>query len=386
MKALLLVGGYGTRLRPLTLSYPKPLVEFCNKPIILHQIEALVKVGVKHVILAVSYQKDMFDTMIDKQLKEEEERLNIKIELSIETEQMDTAGPIALARGKLLDGVVGDGEPFFVLNSDIICDFPFQEMIDFHRSHGREGSIVVTKVNDPSKYGVVVYDQAGKIESFIEKPQIYVSNKINAGMYIFNNSVLDKIPLQRTSIEKEIFPMMVGEENLYALEMKGYWMDVGRPEDFLIGIELYLNALKRRDELKVPEVSSIALLNGSSGVGGDGLDGPKIVGNVLIDKSAKIGKQCRIGPNVTIGSNVKIHDGVCLKNCAILSDSIIQSHTWVDRCIIGWKCAIGRWVRMENNCVLAEDVTVKDELLLNGANILPHKTITTSVTEPRIIM
>ena len=383
MKALLLVGGYGTRLRPLTLSYPKPLVEFCNKPIILHQIEALVKVGVKHVILAVSYQKDMFDTMIDKQLKEEEERLNIKIELSIETEQMDTAGPIALARDKLLAGVVGDGEPFFVLNSDIICDFPFQEMIDFHRSHGREGSITVTRVTDPSKYGVVVYDQAGKIESFIEKPQNYVSNKINAGMYIFNNSVLDKIPLQKTSIEKEIFPRMVCEDNLYAFEMKGYWMDVGRPEDFLIGIELYLNALKRRNELQVPEPASIALLNGT---GGDDLDGLKIVGNVLIDKSAKIGKQCRIGPNVTIGSNVKIHDGVCLKNCAILSDSIIQSHTWVDRCIIGWKCAIGRWVRMEKNCVLAEDVTVNDELLLNGANILPHKTITASVTEPRIIM
>lgn len=384
MKALLLVGGYGTRLRPLTLSYPKPLVEFCNKPIILHQIEALVKVGVKHVILAVSYQKDMFDTMIDKQLKEEEERLNIKIELSIETEQMDTAGPIALARDKLLDGVVGDGEPFFVLNSDIICDFPFQEMITFHRSHGREGSISVTRVNDPSKYGVVVYDSAGKIESFIEKPQVYVSNKINAGMYIFNNSVLDKIPLQKTSIEKQIFPMMVAEENLYALELKGYWMDVGRPEDFLIGIELYLNALKLRNELRVPDVSSMSLLNGNGG--GDDLDHLQIVGNVLIDKSAKIGKQCRIGPNVTIGSNVKIHDGVCLKNCAILSDSVIQSHTWVDRCIIGWKCAIGRWVRMENNCVLAEDVTVKDELLLNGANILPHKTITASVTEPRIIM
>lgn len=135
MKALILVGGYGTRLRPLTLSYPKPLVEFCNKPMILHQIEALVEVGVKHVILAVSYQKDMFDSMIEKQLKEEEERLHIKISLSIETEPMDTAGPIALARGLLLDDESAN-EPFFVLNSDIICDFPFKKMIEFHKSHG----------------------------------------------------------------------------------------------------------------------------------------------------------------------------------------------------------------------------------------------------------
>lgn len=145
MKALILVGGYGTRLRPLTLSYPKPLVEFCNKPMILHQIEALVEVGVKHVVLAVSYQKDMFDSMIEKQLKEEEERLSIKISLSIETEPLDTAGPIALARDLLLDGEFAN-EPFFVLNSDIICDFPFKKMIEFHKSHGREGmqiSVVV---------------------------------------------------------------------------------------------------------------------------------------------------------------------------------------------------------------------------------------------------
>lgn len=385
MKALILVGGYGTRLRPLTLSYPKPLVEFCNKPMILHQIEALVEVGVKHVILAVSYQKDMFDTLIDKQLKEEEERLNIKISLSIETEPMDTAGPIALARDLLLDNKDCIDEPFFVLNSDVICDFPFKKMIEFHKTHGKEGSIVVTKVKDPTKYGVVVYDKLGKIESFIEKPQIVTdfTNKINAGMYLFNYSVLDKIPLKRTSIEKEIFPMMVDEENLYALELKGYWMDVGRPEDFLIGIELYLNALRKRNELDLPKLTSSTTMNGTSG---DDLTDLKIVGNVLIDKTAKIGKQCRIGPNVTIGSNVQIHDGVCLKNCAILSDSIIQSHTWIDRCIIGWKCVIGKWVRMDNNCVLAQDVSVKDELFLNCVKVLPHKTITVSEPEEKIIM
>jgi len=382
MKALILVGGYGTRLRPLTLSYPKPLVEFCNKPMILHQIEALVEVGVSHVILAVSYQKDMFDSMIEKQLKEEEERLNIKISLSIETEPMDTAGPIALARDLLLDGESND-EPFFVLNSDIICDFPFKKMIEFHKSHGNEGSIVVTTVMDPTKYGVVCYDQLGKIGSFVEKPKIYVSNKINAGMYIFNYSVLDKIPCKPTSIEKEIFPLMVQQENLYALELQGYWMDVGQPEDFLIGIELYLNALKNRNKLEIPSPTNINSITN----GGDDLEaGFKIVGNVLIDKTAHIGKNCRIGPNVTIGSNVRIYDGVCLKNCAVLSDTIIQAHTWIDRCIIGWKCAIGRWVRMENNCVLGQDVNVKDELYINGAKVLPNKTITSSVTEPKIIM
>lgn len=240
---------------------------------------------------------------------------------------------------------------------------------------------MVTNVNDPSKYGVVCYDQLGKIGSFVEKPKIYVSNKINAGMYIFNYSVLDKIPLKPTSIEKEIFPLMVSQENLYALELQGYWMDVGQPEDFLgefclikqtkictflihtflqlrpsVGIELYLNALKNHNKLEIPSPTNNAISNG-----GDDLDsGFKIVGNVLIDKTAHIGKQCRIGPNVTIGSNVRIQDGVCLKNCAVLSDTIIQAHTWIDRCIIGWKCAIGKWVRMENNCVLGKFVSTID--------------------------
>lgn len=253
---------------------------------------------------------------------------------------------------------------------------------------------MVTKVDDPSKYGVVIYDQRGKIEKFIEKPKSYVSDKINAGMYIFNYSILDKIRLEPTSIEKKIFPMMVDEENLYALELAGYWMDVGQPEDFLIGMELYLNALKNKNKLELPAQFLNTIDNSGDSIstspvitnGCGNTTSIKINGNVLIDKTVKIGKQCQIGPNVTIGSNVRIHDGVCLKNCAVLSDSIIQAHTWIDRCIVGWKCEIGKWVRMENNCVLGQDVTVKDELFLNGAKILPNKTISASVQKPTIIM
>lgn len=102
---------------------------------------------------------------------------------------MGTAGPLALARNYLSE----DSEPFFVLNSDIICEFPFDELYRFHKTHGQEGTLVVTKVEEPSKYGVVVYDQVGKIEKFVEKPTEFVSNKINAGIYIFEPSILDRI-------------------------------------------------------------------------------------------------------------------------------------------------------------------------------------------------
>jgi len=265
MKALILVGGYGTRLRPLTLSKPKPLVEFANKPILLHQIEALVQSGVNHVVLAVSYQADQ----LEQEMQVEAARLGITITFSHEKEPLGTAGPLALSREILAK----DDEPFFVLNSDVICDFPFKEMVEFHK----------------------------------------------------------------------------------------------QPADFLTGMCLYLTSLagKQSDMLTT---------------------GPCIVGNVIVDPTAKIGENCRIGPNVTIGPGVVIEDGVCIKRSTVLKGAKVKSHSWLDSCIIGWDCVVGRWVRMENVCVLGEDVIVKDEIYLNGGKVLPHKSIGTSVTEPQIIM
>ena len=123
-------------------------------------------------------------------LKEYEELYNVKITFSVETEPLGTAGPLALAREILAK----DDSPFFVLNSDVICDYPFEQLRDFHLSHGNEGTIVVTKVDDPSKYGVIVNQpDSSRIDRFVEKPKEFISNKINAGIYIFNPSVLDRI-------------------------------------------------------------------------------------------------------------------------------------------------------------------------------------------------
>ncbi|CAN8004798.1 unnamed protein product, partial [Ixodes pacificus] len=291
-------------------------------------------------------------------------QLGVKITLSQEDEPLGTAGPLALAK-ELLSA---DSEPFFVLNSDVICDFPLKDMVSFHKHHGKEGTVVVTRVEEPSKYGVVVYDEQGRIERFVEKPQEFVSNKINAGLYIFTPAILDRIEVKPTSIEKEVFPAMVSAGQLFAMELRGFWMDVGQPKDFLTGMCLYLQSLrtKQPDRLLPP--------------------GPGVVGNVLLDPSAKIGKDCRIGPNVVIGPGVVIEDGACIKRCTLLNGATIRSHSWLDSCIIGWRCTVGQWVRMENTSVLGEDVLVKDEIYINGGKVLPHKAISDSVTEPQIIM
>lgn len=359
MKALILVGGYGTRLRPLTLSRPKPLVEFANKPMLIHQIEALVEAGVTEVVLAVSYRAEQ----MEKELSDEAKKLGVKLIFSHETEPLGTAGPLALAK----DILSSTDEPFFVLNSDIICEFPFKELVSFHKNHGKEGTIVVTKVEEPSKYGVVVYDDKGCIASFIEKPQEFVSNKINAGMYILNPSVLKRIKVEPTSIEKEVFPFMAEEGQLYAMELSGFWMDVGQPQDFLTGMCLYLTSLRQ----KAPEKL---------------YSGPGVIGNVLVHPTARIGSGCSIGPNVTLGPGVVVEDGVCIKRCTILENATIKSHSWLSGCIVGWKSVVGQWVRMENTTVLGENVNIKDELYVNGGQVLPHKSIAKSVQDPQIIM
>ena len=152
-KALLLVGGFGTRLRPLTFTKAKPLIEFINKPILVHQIEALKKVGVDEIVLAINYNAEKMFSY----LKEFEKEYQIKITVSKEDVPLGTAGPIGLAKN-----ILKDAEDIFIFNADITCEFPLQEMFEFHKKHGKEGTIATTKVKDPSRFGVIVTDEKKK--------------------------------------------------------------------------------------------------------------------------------------------------------------------------------------------------------------------------------
>lgn len=279
----------------------------------------------------------------------------------METEPLGTAGPL-----KLAEKILGkDDTPFFVLNSDVICDYPFKDLADFHKAHGEEGTIMVTKVEEPSKYGVVVHkpNHESRIDRFVEKPVEFVGNRINAGIYIFNPEILGRIDLRPTSIEQETFPAMCKDGQLHSMDLEGFWMDVGQPKDFLSGTCLYLSSLtKKKSDKLVP--SSEKYVYG---------------GNVLVDPSAKIGKNCRIGPNVTIGPNVVIGDGVRLQRSVLLSNCKVKDHAWVKSTIVGWNSTIGKWARLENVSVLGDDVTIGDEIYVNGGSVLPHKSIKANV-------
>ena len=220
---------------------------------------------------------------------------------------------------------------------------------------------MVTKVEEPSKYGVVVHKPShpSRIDRFVEKPVEFVGNRINAGIYILNPSVLNRIELRPTSIEQETFPAICKDGQLHSFDLEGFWMDVGQPKDFLSGTCLYLSSLTKKNSKLLQPVNTPWVHQG----------------NVICHPTAKIGKNCRIGPNVTIGPNCVIGDGVRLQRCVLLENSRVKDHAWIKSTIVGWNSSIGKWARLENVCVLGDDVTIGDEIYVNGGSILPHKSI-----------
>eukprot|EP00877_Chromochloris_zofingiensis_P014874 jgi/Chrzof1/9640/Cz04g10190.t1 len=297
-------------------------------------------------------------------IAEWEPKLGVKIVCSQEKEPMGTAGPLALARELLDDGT---GAPFFVLNSDVACEYPLKDMLEFHRARGSEVTILVTKVDDPSKYGVVIINEYGQVQQFQEKPKEFVGDKINAGIYVCDPKILDRIQLRPTSIEKEVFPHVAADGSLFAYTLPGYWMDIGQPKDYLKGLTLHL------DSLRIHKPDTLA-------------SGPGIVGNALIASTAKVGHGCKIGPDVSISDGCVIGDGVRMSNCVVMQGVEVKCHSKIENSIIGWDSFIGAWSRLEGQCVLGEDVRVTSELFLNGAVILPHKEIKESVAAPKIIL
>lgn len=330
-KAVILVGGWGTRLRPLTYTLPKPLICFCNKPILKYQIEKLVNAGIKEIILALNYYSEL---IIEEVLKYEEE-FGIKIIFSKEDFPLGTAGPLALARDHLKDS------SFFLLNSDICCNADLVAMRDAYMKSDCLGMILSYPVEDPTKYGLINVEE-DRIISFLEKPKKIEGNGpwlINAGMYILSSQVLDLVQLKETSIENIIFPVLAEKGSLNHFQFSGYWMDIGQPKDYLIGQMMELKNHRH--------------------------------GNKRFD----------IENNVVIGENVKIGEGCILKNCTIFDYALIEDNCKIENSIIGWGCHIKKGCTIQSMSVLGEGVIVEGGLHVDGALPKPNTIITSFFKE-----
>lgn len=361
MKAIVLVGGFGTRLRPLTMLHPKPLIEFANKTVLEYQVSALVAAGVTEIILAISFQKEI--------LIEFAERLRvqykIKVTLSVEAEPLGVAGPVKLAEPLLT--AANPSELFFLCNSDVICEFPFKGMVDVIEEKQALGVMSVTQVADPSKYGVVATDGEGRILSFHEKPKTFVGDCVNAGIYLFRTEVLARLSLAPVTDMVFFLQTLAEESRFFTFKLTQFWMDIGQPADYLKGIELFLQYLRR---------TSPHLLATGEGISG----------NVLVHPTAKVHPDSLIGPNVCIGENCIVEAGARLKSTCLFSGSSVGKSSYLSETIVSWRSKIGAWTRIQGLSVIAEDSKVADDLVLIKAVVFQQKSITESSTVPGLIL
>ncbi|MEX0846242.1 MAG: NDP-sugar synthase [Ilumatobacteraceae bacterium] len=226
MRAIVLVGGFGTRLRPLTLSVPKPMLPVGHVPIIERLIANLAAGGVTDVTLALGFKPEPFIAAFP-----DGTCAGVSLTYAVEPEPLDTAGAIRFAAD-----VSGIDETFVVANGDVLTDLDIAALVAFHREHSAEATIHVIGVPDPSAFGVVALDDHGRVERFVEKPApgTQPSNLINAGTYVLEPSVLTRIAAgERVSIERVTFPAIVADGGLFAHATDDYWIDTGRPDLYL---------------------------------------------------------------------------------------------------------------------------------------------------------
>lgn len=312
MKAVVLVGGFGTRLRPLTLNVPKQMLPVVGVPMIERVIASLGAHGVTTAVLSLGYKPDEFLAAYPNG-----QCAGVELLYAVEPEPLDTAGAVRFAAVE-----AGFDETFIVVNGDVLTDLNVREVWDFHHSVGAEGTIALTPVDDPSRYGVVPIDASGRVEAFVEKPApgTAPTNWINAGTYILEPSVLQRIASDRkVSIEREVFPAMVDDQKLYAMQSSAYWIDAGTPQTY-IQAQLDLVDGVRGSEKAIADSAQI---EDSATVA------HSVVGeHVVIGNGAHVADSV-IGAGATIGPGVRIHSSVVAEGARIGPDCVIENFSVV---------------------------------------------------------
>src|SRR5579872_4131904 len=351
VQAIVLVGGEGTRLRPLTFGTPKPMVPLMNVPFLARTLERLYDAGIRDVILPAGYMPqaitDYFGDGSD---------FGMKITYVIEDEPLGTAGAIKNVEQHIHG-------PFFVLNGDVLTSLDLQAMIDYHERTRGMGVLHLIKVEDPSAFGCVVHDQTGRITQFVEKPPkgTEPTNEINAGTYLLEPRVLSFIPPGRNvSIERETFPKLIEQtDGLYAFTTTDYWIDLGRPEH-------YLNA--HRDILS--GAMPLKLEPGLNGPGSKKVYSENIIPPVHVDENVQIDPSAKVGPNVVLGEGCKIGANARLTDCVLWDGVIVGAGATIDESIVASGAHIGEKAVVSRGSVVGHDAVIEPgSVLPEGARV-----------------
>jgi len=364
LKAVILAGGFGTRLRPLSCTRPKLLFPICNRPLLDWTLERLAKSGVKEAVLAVNYMAEAFIQRYGNSAR------GIRLFHSREEKPLGTGGPI-----KKAEELIGHEEPFLVLNGDILTDFDCLKLIKKHRKSDATATIALHRVEDPSRYGVVELTEKNRVVRFVEKPSPLKapSNLANAGIYILDPEIFDYIPAGRpVSIEREVFPKLAVEKKLYGYDSRSLWIDIGKPKDYLMANKLFLET-----QIKKSRVEKSAHMKGAVKI-----RDPTVVGGKVV-----IGEKSEVGPQVAVGERTILGKEVLVRNSIIFPGVEISDFTSIQGSIIGENAIIGRQVKIEDGCMIGDHVVIKDNVsLTKGVTVCPSRVVSESVFAPRCLM
>lgn len=291
MQAIVLVGGEGTRLRPLTETVPKPALTLVDRPFLAYMIEWLASHGVTEVVLACGFLPDV----LREALAGEESRAGVAIRYVAEPEPRGTAGAIRFAADQLGEDLE---ERFLALNGDVLTDLDLTALLRTHAEYGARATIGLHPVEDSSAYGLVRGDGSGAVLEFLEKTGEAVPGEINAGMYVLERSVLELVPPgENVSIERDVFPRLVGD-GLHSVLLDGYWMDIGTPERYL---QASWDILEGRVETRV-EPTAPGMLVGAG---------------AQVAKGARLGPRVVLGPGCRVEAGSEVRESILLDGCAV---------------------------------------------------------------------
>lgn len=331
MKAVVLVGGEGTRLRPLTETVPKPLIPFMNRPFLHHVLDHLARHGVDEVVLSSSYLEREFKSFL------EERSEPPRITWITESVPLGTSGAVAGARF-LLD------DTFLVLNGDILTDLDLSALVAFHRERRAVATIALTAVDDARPYGLVEREDDGRVLAFREKPPDLVPGVINAGTYVLEPRALDGVPPGvAVSIERETFPALIaGGEPVYSFVSDGYWRDLGTPQAYL---QAHLDALS-------------GLISGTI------RQGPLVGEGARVHDEAVVGSLVVLGPDASVGAGARVDRSVIQRGARVGDDAEVEDS------ILGPESEVGEGAEVRG-AVLAHGARVAARSRVQGAGVYP---------------
>lgn len=348
MKAILLAGGKGTRLRPLTIHTPKPIVPIFNRPFLHYQIDLLKQVPeIDEVILSLNYQPRRIEEIFG-----DGSEAGIKIRYVVEPAPLGTAGAVKYAGDSLTESVV-------VFNGDVLTQIDLAAVIRLHRERRAKATIVLTPVENPSTYGLVETDAAGNVKRFLEKPkpEEITTNHINAGIYVLEPDTFDRIPSDVPwSIERGYFPSLVERGDTFVGYIyDGYWIDIGTPEKYT---QVHRDIMDGR----YATVPFLDLPEPRTAVAADARieEGAIVEGPCFIDEGVLIKVGARVGPYSVVGRQTLVEEDASIDGAILWPNCRVSREASVRNAILGRNCHLGRSVTVDGGAVLGDKTTLTD--------------------------